>query len=342
VANAPAGPYPIVISSPVGTGLANYTITLVNGTMSVGSAPSVTTLDVQAVLGSGSATFSFTATVAPAATSGVAPAGTVTFTLDGAAGPFSTTPTALTNGKATVTNIALPAGVHKVTATFNPGDANFVSSNGSSAVTVVASLRGTPIVPGTNTTVQANVAYPGTGPTITLTGASTSNPPPLNNVTCVVTSSLSGGLPPTCTVTASFPVTISASSATGALTINLKTSTISASLHPAPLPSQHRFGALYAISMGMPAIVFMGLAVPLGTRRRKMLRGKLVSWVGLLLVMALLLTAVGCGGGFTNTNNAQPVVTAGASTPGNYTAILYYTDATGTHALVSVDFSVGQ
>jgi hypothetical protein len=35
-------------------------------------------------------------------------------------------------------------------------------------------------------------------------------------------------------------------------------------------------------------------------------------------------------------------VQPGGSAAGNYTAVVAYTDSTGTHALFSVDFTVGQ
>lgn len=340
--NNPAGSnkYTIVITSPVGTGLANYTITLVNGTMTVGAAPSVVIIDAQSVLSSGNGAFNFTATVTPQ-NPGLVPSGTVSFQMDGAAGPFSASypcVVSTTNCKATATSIVLPAGSHTIKAIFNPGGTDFATSNSAIAETVVASVN---ISPGNTANVTANIAYPGAN--ITITGYTPAPAAlPLNNVNCVVVAAAGTvAQPPTCKITnTNFPINITVSQATAALAMAISTQGVSgASLQPGPLPKS-RFGGLLAISMGMPAIVFMGLAVPLGTLRRKALRVGLLRWLGLALVVTVLLAAAGCGGGFNNPNNAQPVVSANASTPGKYTAIINYTDSTGTHALASVDFVV--
>ncbi|MGB9103896.1 MAG: hypothetical protein WCC59_03980, partial [Terriglobales bacterium] len=221
-----------------------------------------------------------------------------------------------------------------IKAVYSPGGVipNFVSNNWSVAATTAASIT-TAIIPGTPTSTTASVSYPGSG-TLSLASAK-----------CEVRSAVT--LPPasmpSCEV-AALPATLSKPGDTANLTINIVTTTVSASIRPSGDPAGARFASLCVAWVGVPAFVFLGLGLPVGTIRRKSLRRKALGWLGLMLVLSILLAGVACGGGnFTNPGNNKPIAVANASTPGNYTAVVSYTDSQNkTQALATVDFSVGQ
>ena len=122
------------------------------------------------------------------------PTGTVVFSFTGGATVASVTATVDATGKATSAAVVLPppatgSSSYVITATYS-GDVNYKTSSQTAPVAVVASPA-SPIVPGTNTSVTATVAYPGgSSPTITITGYSSTNPPPAGMITCVVVSPL--------------------------------------------------------------------------------------------------------------------------------------------------------
>ena len=137
-AGAPAaavpGTYPIVPSAAVGTGLTNYTITYVNGTLTVSKARTATTITSSvpnpSIRGQ-IVTFSFT--VAPQFT-GV-PSGSVLLT----ASTGETCTGALTAGAGSCTITFFTGGSRTVTAAY-PGDSNFLASTSAPLTQVVSSV----------------------------------------------------------------------------------------------------------------------------------------------------------------------------------------------------------
>jgi FtsP/CotA-like multicopper oxidase with cupredoxin domain len=134
VAAAAPGSYPIVPSAAVGTGLANYTITYVNGTLTVSKAASVTTITSSlpnpSIRGQ-IVTVSFT--VAPQFT-GVA-SGTVSVV----ASTGETCSAALAAGAGSCTLTFLSGGSRTLTANY-PGDTNFLASASAPVTEVVSSV----------------------------------------------------------------------------------------------------------------------------------------------------------------------------------------------------------
>lgn len=126
-ASAARGDYPIVASSAVGTGLSNYDISYVPGTLTVAGAATMTVL----VTAGGSSVFgqpvSFTAQVAASTPGAAAPTGAVALLVDnqsiGAAVLDS-------SGKATLNTTALAVGGHSVVAVYLGSDAASGSQSG--------------------------------------------------------------------------------------------------------------------------------------------------------------------------------------------------------------------
>ena len=127
-ASAVVGSYDIVPSAATGSGLGNYTIVYVNGTLTVTTAGTVTTVSSSAnpsVLGN---TVTFTATITP--NSGAFDnGGTVQFVIDGTNFGAPGTPVA---GQASIDDSSLGLGGHTVTATYS-GDANLNGGTGTLA-----------------------------------------------------------------------------------------------------------------------------------------------------------------------------------------------------------------
>jgi sugar lactone lactonase YvrE len=126
---SPVGTYPIVPTAS-GSGLSNYNVVLVNGVLTVTTAASTTGLTITSsntfVQGG---TVTFTATVGAKSPAVGFPTGTVTFqnvTVPGA--PTTIGTATLTNGVATFTTTALPAGTIAVLAIYS-GDTNFAGSS---------------------------------------------------------------------------------------------------------------------------------------------------------------------------------------------------------------------
>jgi hypothetical protein len=129
------GSYPIV-PAVTGTKLADYTVTVVNGSLTVTGAPTTTNLSAPANAAFG-ASVAFTATVA--STAGV-PAGSVTFYN----GSTSLGVSAVnSSGVATLTTTALPAGTVTATATYAAAG-NFAGSSSAPVTLTVAAPVTTP------------------------------------------------------------------------------------------------------------------------------------------------------------------------------------------------------
>jgi outer membrane protein assembly factor BamB len=155
------GSYPIV-PSVTGTNLANYTVTVVNGALTVTAAATTTTLTAPVSAASG-ASETLTATVA--STAGT-PGGTVTFSSGSTA---LGTGTLNSSGIATLTTTTLAAGTDTVTATYAAAG-NFAAST-SAPVTIAVTAA--PVTPVGSYTVSANptslTVTPGQAATTTLT-----------------------------------------------------------------------------------------------------------------------------------------------------------------------------
>ena len=138
------GSYPIV-PSVTGSNLGNYTVNIVNGTLTVTGAATTTTLTAP-----GSATYgaSETLTATVASTAGT-PGGTVTFYSGSTA---LGTGTLNSSGVATLSTTALPAGTDTVTATYAAAGNFAASTSAPVTLTVIAS----PGTPGGSYTVSAN------------------------------------------------------------------------------------------------------------------------------------------------------------------------------------------
>ena len=122
------GSYPIV-PSVTGTNLGNYTVTIVNGTLTVTGAPTTTTLTAPASSAYGT---SVTLTATVASTAGTPP-GTVTF--------FSGTTvlgtgTLNASGVATLSTTAIPGGTDSLTATYAASGNFATSTSPASSITV--------------------------------------------------------------------------------------------------------------------------------------------------------------------------------------------------------------
>jgi hypothetical protein len=107
-ATVAGSPYPIMPSAAVGSGLANYTISYVNGSLTVTPASSITTLSSSLNPSTYGDAVTFTATVSPLPPSSGTPTGTVSFS-DGAITLASNVP--LSAGQASFTTSALNASV---------------------------------------------------------------------------------------------------------------------------------------------------------------------------------------------------------------------------------------
>jgi hypothetical protein len=143
-ASSNVGSYPIVPTL-TGANLASYTVTAVNGTLTVSSASTTTTLSAPASATSGSSV-ALTATVASAAG---APGGSVAF-YNGATALGSGTLNA--SGVATVSTTTLPVGTDTVTATYAAGG-NFAAST---SAPVTLTVTAAPVKPPATYAVTAN------------------------------------------------------------------------------------------------------------------------------------------------------------------------------------------
>jgi hypothetical protein len=172
-----------------------------------------------------------------------------------------------------------------------------------------------------------------------LTGSGTLS---TSDLTCTVESTVVAVVPALTSCTASLDSTLSGGG-TGNLTISIHTSAGAVgALRPLPGPGGSPFRGLYAMSLVMPGLAFIGLAAPFGALRKKTRRGKILAWLGLALVLAMLLASMACGGSaFTNSSNLPAVGSVTRTLPGSYTAVVTYTDATGrTQVLASMAFTV--
>jgi len=321
---AAAGQYPITITAAVGTGLTNYSITYVNGTMQVGQAPTTLTISGQLTVSTNASGGTLAFTVLVTSPDAGVPSGTVKITDNG--NDISSGGVTLTNATATLTNVSLAAGSHTIMAVYS-GDTNFLGGNASTSMNVNA-FPGGSISAGTTgsaATVSFPVTFDGVGTINSATIANNTNVnPPLG---CVMESAVFAVLPIT-TCTATLDSTLS-NGQTGNLTIVINST--AGSLVGAARP-QHpgSLGSLYSLSLAMPAVVFIGMAAPFATLRKRLVRRKVLAWIGLAMILCMLLLASGCGGGsFANPNKLPAVGAVNRTQAGAYTAVVQYKDANG-------------
>jgi hypothetical protein len=272
--SSPVGTYAIV-PSVAGTNLADYTPTLVNGTLDVTQAGSTTTLSVSSTSITPGQSVTLTATVA-STTSGT-PTGTVSFYDNGTL--LNTTPAPLSADTAQYATTTLAPGIaHTVTATYS-GDTNFTGSSSiasSSTNITVAPLDFTLTLPGPAT----YTVVPGGSITYTIMVApdygSYAGP-----VTFVV-----NGLPAGATAAFS-PSSIPANGGPQTVTVTITTAPATAGLRTAPTVGGRRGG-----SFALALLLLIGLG---GLRRcGRALRRSLPVLILLTASAAALIT--GCGG----------------------------------------------
>jgi hypothetical protein len=135
-ASAAPGTYSIVPSAAVGSGLGNYAISYVNGTLTVVKAP--TAVALMSTPAQYSDVSTFTATVSPAAAGGSQLSGTVQFAVNGTkvGSPVAINSSGVAGYNYTVTS---PQGSYPVTATFTSSNAKFASPATAAAATMVVS-----------------------------------------------------------------------------------------------------------------------------------------------------------------------------------------------------------
>lgn len=267
-AASPAGTYAIV-PSVTGANLANYTVTVMDGTLTVAQAGSTTALQASATSIAAGQTLTLTVQVASGTTG--TPSGNVQF-YDGA-NLLATA--ALSGGSATVSTGALAPGSHALTAVYT-GDVNFTGSNSGTAisVTVTGTLDFTiSAITATNTVLPGSAA----SYSFTVTPANGTYPA---NVNFTAT-----GLPPGATATFS-PASIAANAGAQTVVVSIQTAAVSAFSH----------------GKGAAPIVLALLLLPISGWRRARLAGRRSKQILRLLLFLVLMTAgmagmTGCGTG---------------------------------------------
>jgi len=293
-AASPAGTYPIVAAI-TGANIANYSVTLTNGTLTVIPATATTTaLTASASTVVVGASVTFTATVTPASGTPT-PTGVVTFK-DGT----TTLGTGTLNapGVTTFATTALAIGSHSVTASYAGDTSNAASV--SSAVTVVVTA-GPPDF-SLSLTPTSGSATNGTSEVVTVTVT------PSNGFNAATTLACSG-LPgfSTCSFNPS-SVTPSGAPATSTLTIATDVKAAAIAMHlasgesqPTVVPAQR--------PIAIAGVIASFLLLPLAGWKNRRLR-KLLTVSGVVFAAALATAGMtGCGGGSTKTPTGTYTVT---------------------------------
>jgi hypothetical protein len=262
-----------VVPSVTGSDLSDYTVTTVDGTLTIAQAPSTTVLSVSSTTVNPSQTVTLTAQVS-STTTGM-PTGSVTFFDNGTA--LQTV--ALASGSASYTTLLSPGTTHTLTASYT-GDTNFLpSASSASANTVtVAPLDFTFSFTGQNLTVA-----PGK-----IAVFSFSVSPLYGSYAGPVTFSVTG-LPPGATAVFT-PVSLAANSGPQTVTLSVQTAASTASREHGPRG--------WSGKDGVP-IVLAALLLPLfGFRRVRQLAGqRLIMLVLVLAGLGAMATLSGCGSG---------------------------------------------
>jgi hypothetical protein len=158
-----------------------------------------------------------------------------------------------------------------------------------------------------------------------------------SNLKCSVLSSLGAAVANTLCSVNPASVTIAANG-TASLSVQLATNVAAAQ----PAAPQAKMRALDTLWLAVPAVIFLPLAAPVSIRR-KLLRRKVVTILGLSLLLAFLLISMGCGGGgFNNPVPLQPGSGTSTTTqPGTYVVQISGTGANGPTNLASIPLTVG-
>jgi len=91
------------------------------------------------------------------------------------------------------------------------------------------------------------------------------------------------------------------------------------SAQPAPSSGALQMQVFGTLSLALPAVVFLPLAIPASTRK-KLLRRKVLTCIGILLLLTFAVASMGCGGGGFDNKGLQPGSVITNATPvGNYT-----------------------
>jgi hypothetical protein len=297
---SPTGAYPVV-PSVSGANLSDYSVTKVNGMLTVTQA--TPTLTVTPAASSIGPTQSLSVTVAVTGPSGaLAPTGTVKLS----SGAYTSSATALSSASATITIPAgsLATGSDTLTASYT-GDTNYNAATGTAAVTVAIPVNPSYAVAGTAVTLAPGATTANTSTiTITPAGGFTGSVA----MTATLTTSPTGAAKlPTFSFGTTTPVSITAA---GAGTATLTVDTTAATSTPCNAANQ--------MPRGIPwyaggSAVFAGLFFFVIPARRRRARAML----GMLFLLAAFAGGVlACGGG--GSNACTPTSTPG-TTAGSYT-----------------------
>jgi hypothetical protein len=274
-ATSSPGSYPIVPTA-VGTNLSNYTVTTVNGILTIAQAPTAVALTANNTTSASGSAVIFTAQVAP--TTVGTPTGTVSFysgsTLLGTG--------ELNSGQATYSASTLAIGSYAITAAYG-GDVNF-TGNTSPALTETIVTQGTFTLGPQSGSGSQTISAGGTA-TFTIVVN------PNGVVTSPITFSATG-LPPGATSTFSPATLIPGSSATSTtLTIQTAAQTAAANQH-------RKSGSEVPLLAFATGLLMLPLFRIRAVRRRL---GRLSDGFAVLLFLAFSLGALvgisGCGGG---------------------------------------------
>jgi hypothetical protein len=296
---SPVGGYPITPVTVNGAHAASYTVSMVNGTLSVTQAGSAVSLSSSGSSGAG-ANLTVTANVV-SLTTGV-PTGTVDF-YEG--GTLLGTGIVNLQGVATYSTTTLSPGTHLLTGIYS-GDTNFTTSTSSQLSVTVAVGDYTMTAPGYLTILRGQAATA--------------------QITIAPNGGYQGGITFSCTGLPSFsscavnPATLTADGTNTSLQATLTISTTGSS-HAQLLPLPGRTDSLPATLYFLPSAFAGVLLIPAGRKRRsgkKLLRFMVLSL--LLLLAALGMTA--CGGSGRQPDSTQI---------GAYTVTL---TATGDHGVI--------
>jgi trimeric autotransporter adhesin len=228
--------------------------------------------------------------------SGSLPAPTGTVTLAGGGYNSSATPLSAGTASFTIPAGTLQIGTDPLTATYS-GDATYATTSRATNVTVTSVS-----VTITATTPNPAAVTPGISSNSTLKVSSSNGYAGSIALSCAVTASPANAVDlPTCTISPSTPITLSATTTSGTATVNITTTTPIASL------SRPRMGGWEtAGSLVLALMVFAGIP----SRRR--------SWralVGILLATIALLSVSACGSSSSSSGGkGNPGTTAGAYT----------------------------
>jgi sugar lactone lactonase YvrE len=276
---SPAGTYPIIPAAS-GSDLAYYTVNVTNGTLTVSTAGTTTSLTASSASINPGQGVTLTATVASSTTG--TPTGTVSF-YDGATLLGTGT---LSAGTASYTASSLASGSHSITAVYG-GDANFATSSTSAAITVtVAALDFTLTVTGpSDDTVKqgASAVY------------QLQVNPTFGNYPGTVTFAATG-LPAGATISFN-PSSVAVTGGQQSVTATVETAQgVSSNLAP------NLGGKLAPLGL---ALILLPLAGAKQMRRQGRAMGR---FLGILLILGGMITAVavsGCGSNISKKTNPQ-------------------------------------